>query len=537
MQYEHILLALELISAGLAAACLAVKSQPLKGRLIACLLVAASAFVLGTNGREAFMRSSNSQNGDSLEARNIELLMRFQYFQAALDQLLAEAQKKAGAGSIGAELKSKFGDNDQSKDKWTTSISDAARQSVQKNPGSVKYRLQEIVARHVVEAPIHDQLMQLQQMPEAKGPEAPVVEMLLQLYGSSGLSHGSGDGKLMATIDKSIRPGLFRDFIKLQYYDRSGEKQKHARLAADLTERNFYQVLRIFGVITIAMIFTLCGICTLIGVLATRKRLSSADRESADLAIRSPVNYGFIVVYGVFVAWMSFNLVANPFVKLVLEQLKGIGHGPTAVALMTLGTYVWSMAPALIFIYMFATKPNNLPFWRTARLSLQTEPPLNSTRKKYGPFSLIFIGVLTYLAAIPVNVALGILVSKIFHTQGSSSPIISILLNAIGSSDAVAFIIFIIALGVMPAIFEETLFRGFLYPALRWKFGPMAAMCISALAFSLIHLDFGAASQLFVLGFMFAFAYEKTGSLVPPMVAHCLWNSSTFIVMSAFFSS
>jgi len=90
---------------------------------------------------------------------------------------------------------------------------------------------------------------------------------------------------------------------------------------------------------------------------------------------------------------------------------------------------------------------------------------------------------------------------------------------------------------VMPAIFEETLFRGFLYPALRWKFGPMAAMCISALAFSLIHLDFGAASQLFVLGFMFAFAYEKTGSLIPPMVAHCLWNSSTFIVMSAFFSS
>jgi len=62
-------------------------------------------------------------------------------------------------------------------------------------------------------------------------------------------------------------------------------------------------------------------------------------------------------------------------------------------------------------------------------------------------------------------------------------------------------------------------------------------MCIYALAFSLIHLDFGAASQLFVLGFMFAFAYEKTGSLIPPMVAHCLWNSSTFIVMSAFFSS
>ena len=33
-----------------------------------------------------------------------------------------------------------------------------------------------------------------------------------------------------------------------------------------------------------------------------------------------------------------------------------------------------------------------------------------------------------------------------------------------------------------------------------------------------------------LLGFLFAFIMEKTRSLVPSMVAHCMWNSCTFIM-------
>jgi hypothetical protein len=79
------------------------------------------------------------------------------------------------------------------------------------------------------------------------------------------------------------------------------------------------------------------------------------------------------------------------------------------------------------------------------------------------------------------------------------------------------------------------LFRGFLYTSLRWKFGPFLSMLISAILFAAVHMDPGAFAQLFVLGFVFAFVMERTRSLIPSMVAHCMWNTGTFIVMMTVF--
>jgi hypothetical protein len=72
---------------------------------------------------------------------------------------------------------------------------------------------------------------------------------------------------------------------------------------------------------------------------------------------------------------------------------------------------------------------------------------------------------------------------------------------------------------------EEVAFRGVLYAALRSRFGVMPAAALSAAVFALAHgygvLGFVA---VFWSGALWAVSYEKTGSLWPSIIAHCLGN-------------
>jgi uncharacterized protein len=72
---------------------------------------------------------------------------------------------------------------------------------------------------------------------------------------------------------------------------------------------------------------------------------------------------------------------------------------------------------------------------------------------------------------------------------------------------------------------EEVAFRGVLYAALRSRFGVMPAAALSAAVFALAHgygvLGFVA---VFWSGALWALSYEKTGSLWPSIIAHCLGN-------------
>jgi membrane protease YdiL (CAAX protease family) len=73
---------------------------------------------------------------------------------------------------------------------------------------------------------------------------------------------------------------------------------------------------------------------------------------------------------------------------------------------------------------------------------------------------------------------------------------------------------------------EEVAFRGVLYPALRSRFGVAPAAAVSAAVFALAHgygvLGFVA---VFWSGALWAFAYERTGSLWPGIIAHSAGNA------------
>jgi membrane protease YdiL (CAAX protease family) len=90
------------------------------------------------------------------------------------------------------------------------------------------------------------------------------------------------------------------------------------------------------------------------------------------------------------------------------------------------------------------------------------------------------------------------------------------------------------AIALMPALCEETLFRGVVLPSLVRR-RPEVGLVGSAMLFALIHVDAVGATLAFyrlpfalAVGLGLAALRLMTGSLIPPIVAHAVLNTITF---------
>lgn len=82
-----------------------------------------------------------------------------------------------------------------------------------------------------------------------------------------------------------------------------------------------------------------------------------------------------------------------------------------------------------------------------------------------------------------------------------------------------------LALAVTAApLFEEFIFRGLIYGGLRRSMKPVLAALVSAAVFAIVHPPLSML-PVFVLGFCAALAYERTGALLAPMLAHAVYNA------------
>lgn len=93
---------------------------------------------------------------------------------------------------------------------------------------------------------------------------------------------------------------------------------------------------------------------------------------------------------------------------------------------------------------------------------------------------------------------------------------------------ALAF--FVIA--VLPGIGEELVFRGMLQPELQRATGNIhAAIWISAILFSAIHLQFFGFVPRMLLGVMFGYLYYWSGNIIIPMLAHFVNNGFSILMV------
>ncbi len=87
------------------------------------------------------------------------------------------------------------------------------------------------------------------------------------------------------------------------------------------------------------------------------------------------------------------------------------------------------------------------------------------------------------------------------------------------------YIISLIVIALLPAIFEEIFFRGCMQNIFtKWFKGPWLAILLTAFIFSIIHLSFYGFLVRFALGAVLGFIFYYSGSLWLSILFHFLFN-------------
>jgi membrane protease YdiL (CAAX protease family) len=78
---------------------------------------------------------------------------------------------------------------------------------------------------------------------------------------------------------------------------------------------------------------------------------------------------------------------------------------------------------------------------------------------------------------------------------------------------------------IVAPIVEEIFFRGFVFAGLRPRYGWQRAAVISSALFALIHLIPTAIIPIFILGYIFAYLYQRSESIMPAILMHSATNA------------
>jgi uncharacterized protein len=91
----------------------------------------------------------------------------------------------------------------------------------------------------------------------------------------------------------------------------------------------------------------------------------------------------------------------------------------------------------------------------------------------------------------------------------------------------------LVALVLMPPVLEETIFRGFVFPAIAKRAGVIWGAVLSSALFGLVHWQANISVYTFILGLLLCFMYVRLRSIVPGIFLHMLNNYLAFIALGS----
>jgi uncharacterized protein len=81
-----------------------------------------------------------------------------------------------------------------------------------------------------------------------------------------------------------------------------------------------------------------------------------------------------------------------------------------------------------------------------------------------------------------------------------------------------------------PAVFEEIAFRGIIFDRLRRVLGDREGWLVQAALFSVLHLSPVIFPTHFAMGLIAGWLRMRTGSLIPCMILHAVWNAANILL-------
>jgi membrane protease YdiL (CAAX protease family) len=210
-----------------------------------------------------------------------------------------------------------------------------------------------------------------------------------------------------------------------------------------------------------------------------------------------------------------FGTVALVIALQVSIQLAGLevgsGLASPIVYLASVGIY----ALLVLGVYLFAARRAGWQALGMRAAPIQTflaTPPL------------VFIGLMG-IAAVNTTIAW-------FQGGTFENPQIEALSGEQAFTLPVLLLVLLLVAGLAP-LAEELFFRGMIYPLLRQRYGPVAAILLNAAIFAAFHFIPLIFPALFVLGLLLAFLREWSGSTLPCILYHALQNGFVVILLNA----
>jgi membrane protease YdiL (CAAX protease family) len=237
----------------------------------------------------------------------------------------------------------------------------------------------------------------------------------------------------------------------------------------------------------LAVLLMLAGVCFIIGGIAT-----------------------------VYIGSLALNM---PFGKVLADPQLIIANASAARLSQFAGTFFMFALPVLVFAYIVDKKR---PFGFIGfNITLSGKQ--------------VFYTVLIFMAALMVSGALGMLNSMIpiplkmeQYVKGMEAEYMKETTAMITLSDTKGYIISMIMLALLPALFEEIFFRGCLQKIMiTLTRNPFAGILITSILFSAIHMSYYGFLPRIFLGLTLGYLVYYSKNLWPAVLLHFLYNGFT----------
>jgi membrane protease YdiL (CAAX protease family) len=208
----------------------------------------------------------------------------------------------------------------------------------------------------------------------------------------------------------------------------------------------------------------------------------------------------------------------------------GVGQEQVLKLLGPDGTFMILLIQNAIFV-----------FWPILRVRLIRREPLAEIGfRAPNPSRLMLLGVGMGVVMYVGSIALSLAFASFGIQQNQAEQFTKQFSLAPGNT--LGQVLFLIGGGLLAPIGEETLFRGYVFNAIRLTFasrswGIVLAYLASSLVFAAVHISGvtqGAVAlivPIFFIALVLAWGVHRTGSLLPGMVAHALFNSVQLVAL------
>jgi len=340
-----------------------------------------------------------------------------------------------------------------------------------------------------------------------------LYSLLIRLYADESVEELSLL-KRVALLDEQER--WLATMTRADLYERAGQEARAEQLRAHWQQRQmvfsgivgvlmaFYAVMGLVGVVILAMV--------VITWLAGRQRSTSPWRKPWNLVDVAEA----LVVLVLLLVCVSVGVAA-------LRGAVGtaLSSETTDAILMAVGYLFCGVCTIALIVYRIGRRRS---VWEL--LGLKWHRVAACVGQGIAGF-----GVVVALLAIALSV-LGQLGIERIVPLAPQAPV-EVFLE---TRSPLTFAIYFVLVGIIAPVLEELIFRGFVYGGLRRMMTVPAAALASALIFAAAHVAVPVGSLLAItlIGVVLAYLYERSGSLIAPMVTHAMYNSFVFLLLAAY---